>query len=107
VSPAKKSVGARVRKNANNNLNKDLEFHAASVQQNAAYNARPEVIAREKEYRRGPIGYPIKVVNDAIRSVRARLRLTFFTHLTHITSSNSVHTHHMSVNYQIIDRGLE
>ena len=62
--------------------NEDPDFHAASVIQHAVYNALPEVRAREQEYRRGPVGYPIQVVNDAIRSVRARLRHLFFTHLT-------------------------
>ena len=47
--------------------NEDPDFHAASVIQHAVYNARPEVRARAHEYRRGPVGYPLKVINDAIR----------------------------------------
>ncbi len=51
--------------------------------QNSKYNALPDVQQRAQEYRRGPVGYPIKVINDAIRSVRARYSLRrLFTHLT-------------------------
>lgn len=60
----------------------DPVYHDALVQQNRVYNALPHVRERAQEYRRGPVGYPIKVINDAIRSVRAHLRHLFFTHLT-------------------------
>ncbi len=56
----------------------DPVYHDALVEQNRAYNALPQVQQRAQEYRRGPVGYPIRVVNDAIRSVRARMRLLFF-----------------------------
>ena len=59
----------------------DPTYHDAIVAQNREYNALPHVQQRAQEYRRGPVGHPIKVINDAIRSVRARLRL-LFTHLT-------------------------
>lgn len=60
----------------------DPTYHAAIVAQNhREYNALLHVQQHAQEYRRGPVGYPIKVINDAIRSVRARLRL-LFTHLT-------------------------
>ena len=60
----------------------DPVYHDALVQQNRVYNALPQVREHAQEYRRGPVGYPIKVINDAIRSVRAHLRHLFFTHLT-------------------------
>ncbi len=46
--------------------------------QHREYNARPHVLQREEEYRRGPVGYPMQVIKDAVRSVRARLRHLFF-----------------------------
>ena len=60
----------------------DPVYHDALVQQNRVYNALPQVREHAQEYRRGPVGYPIKVINDAIRSVRAHLRHLFFPHLT-------------------------
>lgn len=46
--------------------NEDSDFHAASVQQNAAYNARPDVIARAAEWRNDD-GYAGRIASDAVR----------------------------------------
>ena len=46
--------------------NEDPEFHDASVKQNAAYNARPEVLARAAEWRNGD-GYAGRIASDAVR----------------------------------------
>ena len=46
--------------------NEDPEFHDASVKQNAAYNARPEVLARAAEWRNGD-GYVGQIARDAVR----------------------------------------
>jgi hypothetical protein len=56
----------------------DLTHHAATVAQHREYNSLPHVLQREQEYRRGPVGYPMQVINDAIRSVRTRLLQLFF-----------------------------
>ncbi len=55
----------------------DPVYRAAIVAQNRAYNALPQVQEHAQEYRRGPVGYPMKVINDAIRSVHAHLRHLF------------------------------
>ena len=44
----------------------DPDFHAASVKQTAAYNARPEVLARAAEWRNGD-GYVGRIASDAVR----------------------------------------
>ena len=46
--------------------NEDPEFHAASVQQHAAYNALPEVLAHAAEWRNGD-GYVGQIARDAGR----------------------------------------
>ena len=46
--------------------NEDPEFHAASVQQHAAYNALPEVLVHAAEWRNGD-GYVGQIARDAVR----------------------------------------
>jgi hypothetical protein len=46
--------------------NQDPEFHAAFIAQHREYNALPHVQQHAQEYRRGPVGYPLQVINDAI-----------------------------------------
>jgi hypothetical protein len=57
--------------------NEEPAFHDAQLQQKAAYNHLPEVMERETDRRRGPIGAPMQVINSAIQSVRARCATLF------------------------------